>query len=122
VEVEETLVGAATTLGSGSHVRPSITGGTRSIAAPPWRRGERTRERRRLHVSPALDGMVRVDGDLDPETGQVVITTLRAVMIAARDASDRRSAPQRRADALGEICHQWMDGSDRPSIAGDGRT
>jgi hypothetical protein len=31
---------------------------------------ERAHERRRLHVSPTLEGMVRVDADLDPETGQ----------------------------------------------------
>jgi hypothetical protein len=77
------------------------------------------RDRRRLHVSPSLEGMVRVDGELDPETGQVVITTLRAVLGAARDRSDRRTAPQRRADALGEVCHQWLDGANRPSIAGE---
>src|SRR3990172_4604693 len=34
---------------------------------------------RRLYVSPMLDGMVRVDGDLDPETGQTLITALRGV-------------------------------------------
>jgi hypothetical protein len=41
---------------------------------------------RRLHVSPTLGGMVRVDGDLDPETGQVLITALRSVL-------DGRGAP-----------------------------
>jgi hypothetical protein len=38
---------------------------------------------------------------------------------SGRDAGDRRTTPQRRADALGEICHQWMDGANRPSIAGE---
>ena len=80
------------------------------------------RGRRRLHVSPALDGMVRVDGDLDPETGQVVLTSLRGVVASTSDRSDRsdrRTPPQRRADALGEICHQWMDGANRASVAGE---
>jgi uncharacterized protein DUF222/HNH endonuclease len=118
--VEQTLVEAAATLGM-RELRGAIAywrdAAARAGAADD---AEGTRERRRLHVSPVLDGMVRVDGDLDPETGQLVITALRAVMAApARDVADRRTPPQRRADALGEICHQWMDGGNRPSIAGE---
>jgi uncharacterized protein DUF222 len=93
-------------------------------------RGEPDRllERRHLHVSPLLGGMVRVDGDLDPETGETLLTALRAVEDAeARSAGrawsgaergsgwhdearsgphgetaapDRRTPAQRRADAL----------------------
>jgi hypothetical protein len=36
-------------------------------------------KRRRLHVSPTIFGMVRVDGDLDPETGELFLTALRSV-------------------------------------------
>jgi Domain of unknown function (DUF222)/HNH endonuclease len=74
---------------------------------------------RRLHVSPALDGMVRVDGDLDPETGQAVMSALHAVMdseIHSSLAGDVRSSAQRRADALGEICRQWLDRDARPVV------
>jgi hypothetical protein len=79
---------------------------------------DRVRERRRLHVSPALDGMVRVDGDLDPESGEHLMTALRAVLDAAvRRSGEAHSAPRRRADALGEICRQWLDSADRPSVA-----
>jgi len=75
---------------------------------------------RRLYVSPMLDGMVRVDGDLDPETGQTLITALRSVQDAeTRRGPDVRSAAQRRADALGEICRRWLDGSNRPVVAGE---
>jgi len=59
---------------------------------------------RRLHASPTLDGMVRVDGDLDPETGETLITALRCVQDAdmrSGDAPDMRTSAQRRADALG---------------------
>ncbi len=79
-------------------------------------------ERRRLHVSATLDGMVRVDGDLDPETGQVLISALRAVMDAdarTHEGPETRSPSQRRADALGEICRRWLDICDRPMIAGE---
>jgi hypothetical protein len=84
------------------------------------REHERRFDMRRLHVSPLLDGMVRVDGDLDPETGQTLITALRAVQDAAvRSGPDGRTAPQRRADALGELCRAWLDRSDRPVVGGE---
>jgi hypothetical protein len=87
------------------------------------------RARRRLHASVTLDGMVRLDGDLDPETGETFMTALRAVLDAeARPsatigveagAADDRSPAQRRADALGEICRGWLDRVDRPEVAGE---
>jgi hypothetical protein len=65
--------------------------------------------------------MVRVDGDLDPETGETVLTALRAIMDAeARSgAEDMRSPTQRRPDALGEVCRQWLDRLDRPHVGGE---
>ena len=95
---------------------------------------ERRFERRRLHLSATLDGMVRVDGELDPVTGQTVITALRAVEDAdvrsrvghrsgeqhGRSAEpDARTPAQRRADALGEICRQWLDLAERPLVSGE---
>jgi hypothetical protein len=76
---------------------------------------------RRLHVSPTLEGIVRVDGDLDPETGQVLITALRSVLDAEerQPGIDRRTFAQRRADALGEICRKWLDSTDRPQVSGE---
>jgi hypothetical protein len=32
---------------------------------------------------------------------------------------DPRTPGQRRADALGEICRQWLDRKDRPAVAGE---
>ena len=85
--------------------------------------GEDTlRERRKLHASVSFAGMVRVDGDLDPETGETLMTALSAVLDAesrSRTEDDVRTPTQRRADALGEICRQWLDRSDRPSVAGE---
>jgi hypothetical protein len=77
--------------------------------------------RRRFTPTIALDGMVRIEGELDPENGQVVITALRAKVDAwARSlASDKRTPAQRRADALGEICREWLDLAERPSLAGE---
>ncbi|MGZ8583732.1 MAG: DUF222 domain-containing protein [Actinomycetota bacterium] len=80
------------------------------------------RTRRRLHTSVTLDGMVRLDGDLDPETGETVLTALRAVLDSearTEHATDDRAPAQRRADALGEICRGWLDRTDRPEVAGE---
>ena len=82
---------------------------------------DRLRARRRLHASVSLLGMVRVDGDLDPETGESLLTALRAVLDAESrsGAADDRTPAQRRADALGEICRQWLDLAERPTVAGE---
>lgn len=80
------------------------------------------RSRRRLHTSVTLDGMVRLDGDLDPETGETILTALRAVLDAearTEHATDERAPAQRRADALGEVCRGWLDRADRPEVAGE---
>lgn len=80
------------------------------------------RARRRLHASVTFHGTVRVDGDLDPETGETLLTALGAVLDAESRSpheDDHRTPAQRRADALGEICRQWLNRSDRPSVAGE---
>ncbi len=78
-------------------------------------------ERRCIHVSRARDGMVRVDGNLDPETGATLGTALDAVTgaWARRGGDDPRSPAQRRADALGEVCRGWLSHSDRPTVGGE---
>jgi hypothetical protein len=91
-----------------------------------WEQGlrevERLRERRRLTVSTTILGMVRVDGDLDPETGETMLAALRGCLDAERrrkDPSDQRTPTQRRVDAIGEICRRWLDSADRPRVAGE---
>lgn len=77
---------------------------------------------RRLHLSPTLDGMVKLDGKLDAETGQTVMAAVDAVVSAevrATAPDDQRTSAQRRADALGEVCRQWLDGSSRPEVGGE---
>ena len=95
----------------------------RLVQAERLERGgtDELRARRRLHASVLLDGVVRVDADLDPETGQALLSALGAVTGAeARSAAeDERTPAQRRADALGEICRQWLDRGDRPAVAGE---
>jgi len=124
-ETEDALVEAARTL-SFAELRRVVA--YWRAAADPDRALEdedRVFERRHLHVSPTIDGMVRLDGNLDPETGQTLITALRAVIdIEARtgDGPGLRTPGQRRADALGEVCRQWLASADRPSVAGRATT
>src|SRR6266540_5659460 len=81
-----------------------------------WEQGlkeaERLRQQRRLTVSTTMLGMVRVDGNLDPETGETMLAALRNCVDAGRrhkDPDDQRTPTQRRVDALGEICHRWLN-------------
>jgi hypothetical protein len=81
---------------------------------------ERLVERRRLSAAVTMEGMVRLDGDLDPESGVVVMTAIRALADpAALDGSDTRTPQQRRADALTEICRDFLDSGDAPRSGGE---
>lgn len=80
------------------------------------------REKSYLHASVTFGGMVRVDALLDPETGETVLTALDAAT-PPPSADDRRSAANRRAEALGGICGQWLangtttSGGTRPHVS-----
>src|SRR5919201_1135517 len=93
---------------------PWLTGRTVVDAEQSAREAEERYARQGLHVSPTFEGMVRVDGNLDPECGQTVVTAVRAVVDdwCRMGIDDSRTPAQRPADALGEICRQWLDRSD----------
>ena len=75
--------------------------------------------RRRLHLSSTFQDMVAVDGELDPESGQVVSTAVAALVDSwNRDNTDTRTAAQRRADALVDICRYYLDYADTPQTGG----
>ncbi|MEX2101462.1 MAG: DUF222 domain-containing protein [Actinomycetota bacterium] len=82
---------------------------------------DRTFQERRLNASVTFGGMVRLDADLDPETGETVLTALASVVDAEvrSGVEDDRSPTQRRADALGQICAGHLDRLDRPEVAGE---
>jgi hypothetical protein len=83
----------------------------------------RMRERRSLSVCAVPSGMVRVTGELDPETGEPVVTALRAIVDAGLrgrgSVGDSRTVGQRYADALGELAERYLSSSDRASVAGE---
>jgi hypothetical protein len=81
-------------------------------------RARRLKDRRRLSVYPVPTGMVKVEGELDPENGQMLMTAMGSVLDAeARCGSaDPRTGAQKRADVLGEVCRQFLDGGARPVV------
>ncbi len=78
---------------------------------------EARHRRRRLHVSRTFGGIVRCDGDLDPEGGEIVLIALQA--LAERnhlDETDDRTPAQARADALVDICRDQLDRGAVPTV------
>ena len=122
VRSEDALVEAASTMAYGELRRVSETW---RIAADPERslEGEdRRHELRRLDIRPDDDGMTRVEGELDAEDGQALITAIRAQLDAETRSAigpDTRTPAQRRADALGEIGRRWLASRDRPTVGGE---
>jgi hypothetical protein len=85
-------------------------------------RSERLRERRHLNAGPTEAGMVRVNGELDPESGEVVLTAMQAIVDADLRASarrDLRTPTQRRADAWTELAQRYLNSPERPSVGGE---
>ena len=73
------------------------------------------KERSFLHASRTWEGMVRVDGELDPESGEVVLSALDAVMAVPQgDAvgDHHPTAGHRRAEALTHLCRRFLDKGD----------
>jgi hypothetical protein len=118
---EETLLDAARNLPARA-LRRTVEHWKAAVAPDAAARDDAERfERRGLRVSAQPDGMVRVDANLDPEGGQTLGTAVGAVMDvwAHSRSGDPRSPSQCRADALVEICRQWLDRSDRPTVSGE---
>jgi hypothetical protein len=118
---EAQLVEAAVTAPADDLRRRVAEWSTVADAADGIDRAERLRERRHLAVVPTPTGMVRVAGELDPETGETVVTALGAIVDAGRRSGtpDGRSTSQRWADALAELGERYLASPDRPAVAGE---
>jgi hypothetical protein len=76
-------------------------------------------ERRRLSITDSFDGMVHLEGDLDPVSGEVIITAIGSLAGPAnRDGGDGRTPTQRRVDAITEICRNHLDSGEAPVAGG----
>lgn len=118
---EDMLVQAARTMPV-RDLRGRVERWKADVAAEAAARDEAERfERRGFMAVPGSDGMVGVNGKLDPENGQAVVSAVRAMVDSwtRSGVQDARTRTQMRADAIGEICRQWLDRIDRPVVGGE---
>jgi hypothetical protein len=78
---------------------------------------QRQHQQRGLWLSPTIDGMVALDGLLEPEAGQTLLAALEPLARPA-NASDERNGSQRRADALAELARRTLEAASSPRPAG----
>ena len=78
---------------------------------------ERRHQQRGLWLSPTWEGMVAVNGLLDPEAGQTLLAALEP-LARPTNADDTRSGGQRRADALAELARRSLEAGRLPQSGG----
>ena len=83
----------------------------------PSARAERQHQRRGLWLSATWEGMVAVNGLLEPEAGQTLLAALEP-LARPTNADDDRSGGQRRADALAELARRQLEGGRLPQSGG----
>jgi hypothetical protein len=116
-EAEGVLVEAARRLDPGRLRR--LTGHLRELIDPDASE-ERARarlDRRGLWLAATYDGMVALDGLLDPEAGETIRSALLP-LARPTGPEDPRSAAQCRADALCELARQGLEDGRLPQIGG----
>jgi uncharacterized protein DUF222/HNH endonuclease len=72
---------------------------------------------RYLYLSQTLDGIFRLDGQLDADGGAMLQTALDSLMVPPAP-DDERNARQRRADAMVELARRQLDGGALPEVGG----
>src|SRR6266540_3216276 len=116
-EAEGVLVDAARRLDPARLHR--LAGHLRDVLDPQGseERGRARLERRGLWLAATFDGMVAVNGLLDPDAGEAARAAL-APLAGPTGPDDERSAAQRRADALGELARQALQAGHLPDCGG----
>jgi hypothetical protein len=116
-EAEGVLVDAARRLDPGRLRR--LTSHLRGVLDPDGaeQRGRARWERRGLWLSATVDGMVAVDGLLDPEASETVRSALLP-LARPTGPDDGRSAAQRRADGLAELARWGLQAGRLPRAGG----
>ncbi len=114
-QAETSLLKAAETMDPGQLVAVAKDFEHRADAEASLREANRAYERRYLHVGEPVNGLVRVDGLLDTEGGAIVRNALNSRMLPNKD--DDRTAGQRRADALVDLCRPGARSMSEDAIA-----
>ena len=91
----------------------------RLVADPEGADGQAERRygRRGVWLAATWEGMVAVNGLLDPEAGQTLLAALEP-LARPTDADDDRSGGQRRADALAELARRTLEAGRLPQTGG----
>ena len=79
---------------------------------------EAQHQRRRLHMSRTLDGMLAEDGLYDPEAARIRDAAITAEMTRDHRAGDDRTTSQRRADASTNIMRLYLNRGEGPETHG----
>ncbi|NED95083.1 DUF222 domain-containing protein [Phytoactinopolyspora alkaliphila] len=82
------------------------------------RRAEKRDQGRWLDVSTTMDDTLAISGSLGSEDGAIVETAINSLTTPA-GADDSRTASQRRADALVELCRRQLSSGELPSQGGE---
>src|ERR671913_2125400 len=117
VEAEPVLVEAARRLDPPRLRR--LLGHLLQLADPDGadRDRERRHARRGVWLAPTFEGMVALDGLLEPEAGQLLISALEP-LARPDSAEDARSGSQRNADALTELARRHLEAGRLPQAGG----
>ena len=91
----------------------------RAVADPDREdhQAERRFARRGLHVAGTWQGMVALEGLLDPEAGATLLAALDPLTLPS-GPQDERSGAQRRADALTELARRALEAGRLPASGG----
>ena len=116
-EAEPVLVDAARRLDPPRLRR--LLGHLRLVADPQSERdrAERRHRDRWVRLTPTFEGMVAIDGLLEPEAGQTLLAALEP-LARPHSAQDDRSGGQRTADALAELARRQLEGGRLPQTGG----
>ena len=116
-EAEPALVDAARRLDPPRLRR--VIGHLLAVADPDGadRQAEQRHGRRGLWVASTWEGMVALQGLLEPEAGQILQAALEPLARPA-NAEDERSGDQRRADALVELARRNLESGQLPQSGG----
>jgi hypothetical protein len=78
---------------------------------------ERRHGRRGLWVAPTVEGMIALQGLLEPEAGHILLAALEP-LARLTNGDDPRSGDQRRADALTELARRNLESGQLPQTGG----
>jgi hypothetical protein len=96
-----------------------VVGHLRRVADPEGAdaQADHRHQQRGLWLAPTWEGMVAVNGLLEPEAGQTLVAALEP-LARPHDAHDSRSGGQRRGDALAELARRTLEAGHLPHTGG----